>query len=99
MISNELPNPSQADVDNYYRLGKLSANLCRTASNAPQEELEEFHRLQNMSTVLKNAKMSGHKLTPNQFKLLKARKAVSSYRNVLSRSHPWATTTTTTRQR
>ena len=91
MISEQPPEPTQAEIDNYYRLGKLSANLCRIAPNVPKEELDEFHRLQSMSTVLKNAKMTGHKLTANQFKLLKARKAISSYRDVLSSSHPWAT--------
>ena len=93
VISEQL---TQADIDNYYRLGKLCANLCRITDTIPQEELNEFHRLQNVATVLKNAKMLGHKLTAIQFKLLKARKAVSSYRTVVSKVNPWATTKRTT---
>jgi len=93
VISNEFPEPTVDEVDAYLRLGKVAANISRLKTFMPKEDLDEFNRLQDICTVLTNARNSGHKLTTNQLKLLRARTSVSSYRAMVVKINPWARTT------
>jgi len=93
VISNTLPEPTDEDVEKYLRLGKVAANISRLKAPMPKEDLEEFNRLQDVCTVLTNARYGKQKLTTNQLKLLRARSAVSSYRAMVVKINPWARTT------
>lgn len=93
VTSNILPEPTLDEVDTYLRLGKVAANLSRLRTMMPKEDLDEFNRLQDVCTVLTNARNNKQKLTTNQLKLLRARTSVSSYRAMVVKINPWARTT------